>query len=197
MKYKEVVNTIKFTKDIINRNVKSGDICVDCTIGNGNDILFLADTVGRKGKIYGFDIQDIAIKITSKKLKDKNLDENIILIKDSHENISKYIEEEVDLFIYNLGYLPRGNKNIKTNKKSTIKSLEVSLQLLRNNGIILITCYTGHDGGMEEKNAIEDFLVKLDQSDFNVLKYDFLNQRNFPPILYCIEKIGGNKDWEV
>lgn len=192
MKYKEVVNTIKFTRDIINRNLEKGKVCVDCTVGNGNDTIFLADLVGEEGKVYGFDIQSLAIDITCNKLKEKKLYENTVLIKDSHENISDYISEEVDLFIYNLGYLPKGDKNIKTNKRSTIISLEKALNLLAKNGIILITCYTGHDGGIEEKNAIEDFLVKLDQVNFNVLKYDFLNQKNFPPILYCIEKMGGN-----
>ncbi len=197
MKYKEVVNTIKFTRDIIARSVNSGYFCVDCTVGNGNDTLFLSSTVGKDGIVYGFDVQDIAIEITLQKLKDENLNGNTVLIKDSHENISKHIKEEVDLFIYNLGYLPRGDKNIKTKGQSTIKSLEVALKLLKNNGIILITCYTGHDGGIEEKDAIEEFLTNLDQGDFNVLKYDFLNQKNSPPILYCIEKIGGNEDWQM
>lgn len=190
--YKEVVNTIKFTRDIISRNIKNSSICVDCTVGNGNDISLLARIVGEEGKVYGFDIQSLAIERSYKSLKDQGLDGNTILIEDSHEYIANYIKEKIDLFIYNLGYLPRGDKSIKTKGKSTIKSLEAALKLLKSNGIILITCYTGHEGGMEEKNAIEGFLVNLDQSEFNVLKYDFLNQKNFPPILYCIEKIGGN-----
>lgn len=197
MKYKEVVNTIKFVRDIISRNVKKGDICVDCTVGNGNDIEFLLDIVGEKGKVYGFDIQEIALERTGQRLKDSKLMDNSILIKDSHENIDKYIDKKISLFIYNLGYLPKGDKDIKTNKKSTIKSLEIALKLLKGNGIILITCYTGHDGRIEEKDAIESFLINLDQCNFNVLKYDFFNQKNFPPILYCIEKIGGSEDCQV
>ncbi len=193
MKYSEVVNTIKFTRDIIYRNLRDGDRAVDCTVGNGHDTLLLADIVGDSGRVYGFDIQDIAIETTFKKLESENLINRVNLIKDSHENIDKYIKESVDLVIYNLGYLPRGDKNIKTEKSSTIKSIQISLELLKNNGIILITCYTGHDGGSEEKDAIEDFLKKLNQSDFNVLKYDFINQKNFPPVLYCVEKTGGTK----
>ncbi len=192
MSYREVVNTIKFTRDIIARNVKNASICVDCTVGNGNDISLLAAIVGEEGRVYGFDIQALAIDRTLQRLKKQGLDGNTILIKDSHENITNHINEKIDLFIYNLGYLPRGDKSIKTNSQSTIKSLDAALVLLKGNGIILITCYTGHDGGVEEKNAIEEFLVKLNQSDFNVLKYDFLNQKNFPPVLYCIEKMGGN-----
>lgn len=193
VKYKEVVNTIKFTRDIINRNIKSGDICVDCTIGNGNDISLLSRIVGENGCVYGFDIQEIAVDKTSKRLSNEGLIENTVLINDSHENINKYIDQKIDLFIYNLGYLPKGDKSIKTNKDSTLKSISSSLKLLNENGLILITSYTGHHGGMEEKDAIEDFLIKLNQVEYNVLKYDFLNQKNFAPILYCIEKIGGKK----
>lgn len=192
MKYNEVVNTIKITRDIITKNLKSGGIAIDCTVGNGYDTLLLADIVGETGKVYGFDIQDTAINSTLKRLESKKISHRVTLIKDNHDNIYEYICEKVDLVIYNLGYLPKGDKNIKTEKLSTIKSIKASLNLLKNNGIILITCYTGHDGGMEEKDAIEDFLKKSDQSIFNILKYDFINQKNFPPTLYCVEKIGGN-----
>ena len=193
VKYKEVVNTIKFTRDIINRNIKSGDTCVDCTLGNGNDISLLSKIVGASGLVYGFDIQKIAVDRTFKRLSNEGLIENTVLINDSHENINKYIDEKIDLFIYNLGYLPKGDKSIKTNKDSTLKSISSSLELLNENGLILITSYTGHDGGMEEKEAIEGFLIDLNQAEYNVLKYDFLNQKNFAPILYCVEKIGGKK----
>lgn len=197
MKYKEVVNTIKFTRDIVSRNLRSGDVAIDCTVGNGYDTILLAKSVGENGKVYGFDIQDMAIDTTLKRLKEENLNHIVTLIKDNHDSVDKYIDEKVKLIIYNLGYLPKGDKNIKTEKSSTIKSIKTSLNLLKNNGIILITCYTGHDGGMEEKDAIEDFLEKLDQGSFNVLKYDFINQKNFPPVLYCVEKIGGTKKWQV
>ncbi len=93
-----------------------------------------------------------------------------------------------------IGYLPKGNKDIKTSKDTTLVSLEKSLNLLKDNGIILITCYIGHEGGLEEKNAVEDFLKGLDQKKYNVIKYDFINQRNYPPILYGVEKAKTRRD---
>lgn len=188
MAYKEIINTTKITRDIIYKYVKEGSKVLDCTIGNGNDTLLLANLVGNKGKVYGFDIQSQALTITLSKLVKENLEYRVELIKDSHENIDLYIDEKLDLIIYNLGYLPRGNKNIKTNKTSTLISVKKSLDLLKSNGIILITCYTGHVGGLEEKNGIENFLGKLDQKKYNVIKYDFINQINSPPILYGVEK---------
>ena len=37
--------------------VRTGDVVVDATCGNGLDSLWLARTVGRSGKLYAFDIQ--------------------------------------------------------------------------------------------------------------------------------------------
>ena len=48
--------------------MKPGYIALDCTVGNGNDTILLAHLVGEKGKVYGFDIQSIAIEITKEKL---------------------------------------------------------------------------------------------------------------------------------
>lgn len=36
--------------------------------------------------------------------------------------------------------------------------------------------------------AIDKLLKNLDQKKFNVLKYEFINQKNSPPLLYIIEK---------
>lgn len=188
MRYKEIVNTLKISRDIINKHVKEGDIVLDCTVGNGNDTLHLAKLVGDNGKVYGFDIQKKALEITRQLLTSENVYNRVKLIEDSHENINLYIKDKLDFIIYNLGYLPRGDKNIRTKSHSTLISLKKSLDLLNNNGIILITSYVGHEGGMDEKDTIENLLSQLDQSIYNVIKYDFINQKNYPPILYGVEK---------
>lgn len=162
MYYNKIVNTIKLAHDIINKSVKVGQTVLDCTVGNGNDTKLLAELVGPNGKVYGFDIQSRALEITIEKLTCENLNNRVILIQDSHENIDLYIDEKLDFIVYNLGYLPKGDKNIKTNKKSTLISLNKSLSLLNDNGIILVSCYVGHDGGMEEKNGVEELLRNLD-----------------------------------
>jgi len=48
--------------------------------------------------------------------------------------------------------------------------------------------YSGHPGGMEEKNALLDYCSSLNQSLFKVLQYGFINQINHPPFLIAIEK---------
>ena len=188
MRFKEIVNTLKIANDIMDKHVKIGDTVLDCTVGNGNDTLRLAKLVGGRGKVYGFDIQKIALDITSKNLTCEKLDNRVELIRDSHENIDLYINDKLDFIIYNLGYLPKGDKSIKTKSSTTLISLEKSLELLNDNGLILITSYIGHEGGLDEKQEVEDMLSKLDQKYFNVIKYKFINQKNHPPILYGVEK---------
>lgn len=188
MRFNNITNTLKIVKDMMNENVKEGDIVLDCTVGNGNDTLSLARLVGQTGKVYGFDIQKRAIDITLEQLTCENINNRVELIEDGHENIDFYIKEKLNFIVYNLGYLPKGDKTIKTNKNTTLISLKKSLDLLNNNGIILITCYIGHEGGLDEKNVVEEFLATLDQKIFNVIKFEFINQKNFPPILYGVEK---------
>lgn len=191
MRFKHFINPVETVKKIMNYYIKDGHIALDCTVGNGKDTLNLVRLVGEKGKVYGFDIQEKAIINTEKKLQKLNLDKNVILINDGHENIDKYIYENIDFIVYNLGYLPGGDKNIKTKALTTVKSIKKALSLLNNNGLLLITCYIGHDGGKEEQEAVENFLESLDQRRYNVLKFKFINQRNNPPILYGVEKING------
>lgn len=188
MRYKKIRNTISLSKDLLNRFVKEGDIVADATVGNGNDTLILSKLVGSRGMVYGFDIQEEAIARTRKLLEENNLLDRVYLIHDSHDKIDEYIQEPLDLIVYNLGYLPRGDKRIITRADSTLTSVSKALELLKENGIMLIVSYIGHPGGLEEKIALEEYLGRLDQGQFNVLRSEFLNQKNMPPLIYLIEK---------
>lgn len=183
-------NTVTITRKLIMDKVEDGQTVLDCTVGNGHDTLLLAKGVGNKGLVYGFDIQDLAIENTYKLLDKHGLADRVTLIKDSHEYIDKYIDEGVDFVIYNLGYLPGSDKSIITRPKSTLKSIKIALELLKGNGILVITSYIGHPGGMEEKERVEKYLAQLDQRRYSVLKHQFINHINNPPILYVVEKVG-------
>ena len=56
-------------------------------------------------------------------------------------------------------------------------------------GQIVITFYPGHRPGFEESINIINFLRTLNQKEFNVIRYDFLNQINNPPFVCLIERI--------
>lgn len=184
-----LINAIEISKTICKLKLRSGDIAVDCTMGNGHDTAFLCQLVGEKGKIYAFDIQEGAASTTKKKLQELNFLERVEIILDGHQNVDKYIKEKVRLVIFNLGYLPGGNHEITTKKETTIEALQKCLGILGPNGIILCVIYTGHENGKREKEALENLTSKLSQKDYSVANICFTNQINNPPELICIEKV--------
>lgn len=188
MSFKKIINTGTIVRDLMASYVKAGDEVLDATVGNGYDTLTLSNLVGPEGRVYGFDIQKKAIELTKEFLNNKSSGHNVLLINDSHEYIDQYIKNKLSFIVYNLGYLPKGDKSIKTNSKSTVASIKKALDLLEPNGLLVVTVYVGHAGGPEEKEALEDLFISLDQKLYSVLKYDFINQSNNPPILYCVEK---------
>ncbi|KPU28122.1 SAM-dependent methyltransferase [Caloranaerobacter sp. TR13] len=188
MSRKYFTKATDIAKRIVEERVKEGDIVIDATIGNGYDTVFLAKLVGKTGKVYGFDIQSKAIENTKAKLIESTLTERVILIKDSHENIDRYVKEKIDLVIFNLGYLPGGDHEITTKPNSTIKALKKSLDILKENGIIVLVIYHGHEMGKIEKNIIEQYVRELNQKKYTVIKFEFINQINNPPLIIAIEK---------
>lgn len=190
MSYKYLNNVLELINIRINEVVKSDSIVLDATLGNGNDTYKLLNILDSNGKLYGFDIQKEALNNTRQKIeKIKNLaSKDYRLILDSHENLDRYINYKLDYVIYNLGYLPGGDKSITTLAESTIKSVKKSMDLLNNNGLINIVVYHGHAQGKDEKRSIEAFLKEINQDKYHILKHEFINQKNNPPILYEIEK---------
>ncbi len=186
---KVIQNSLEQCHEILLKFVKEGDIVVDATAGNGNDTVFLVNLVGDKGKVYSFDIQAKAIENTEKKLEELNLKNKVILILDGHENLSKYVKEEVKAIVFNLGYLPGGNHSIGTKTHTTIKAIEESMKLISVNGLVVLVVYYGGDSGFEEKEAVLEYIKGIDNKKFTVMKTEFVNQINCPPILVCIEKL--------
>jgi len=181
-------NALDISHRIIEKAVAKGDVVVDATAGNGNDTLFLAKLVGDEGKVFAFDIQDMAIKNTRKRLTDNNAEKPVVLIQDGHENMDKYVPKGIKAVMFNLGYLPGGDHSIGTKSSSTIEAIEKSLCLLEAGGIIMMDIYYGGDSGFDEKEAIMEYIKSIDYKKAVVLVHEFANQINCPPIAVCIEK---------
>lgn len=182
---------IPFAHELLKDVIEENDIVIDATCGNGNDTLFLAKLVGDKGQVYTFDVQAQAIENTKQLLRKNNI-ENVSYIHDSHAKISTYVPEEykekVSTAVFNLGYLPRSDKSIITQADSTIAALEQLLPYIKKKGRIVLVVYHGHEGGKEEKTAVIDFAEQLDQQLYQVIRYQFINQKNNPPFVVAIEK---------
>jgi len=150
-------------KKICSENITKNDFVVDMTVGNGNDTLFLASI---SKKVFGFDIQDVAIENTKKLLRENNV-YNYELFNISHEKINdvlKEYEKNIKLILFNLGYLPCGDKSITTNHKTTLNAVKNSFSMLSSNGLILIVFYP-HPEGKTEAQVVLEYLNK------NKLKY--------------------------
>lgn len=184
-----LTKAVKISKRICEMKLEEGDVAVDCTMGNGRDTEFLCDLVGYRGKVYAFDIQESAVENTRERLKKRGFQERAELILDGHQNLDKHIKEKVNLFIFNLGYLPKGNHDITTQKGTTLEAVKKSMELLEDDGIVLLVVYPGHQSGKEEKDMLEEFTSNLNQKEFTVAKYNYLNQIHNPPELICIEKV--------
>lgn len=188
-----MLRSTQIIKILLDHKLRDGSVVVDATMGNGKDTLFLCQKVLPKGKVFSFDIQQKAINNTLELLRSENLenqfDSKIQCIHDSHENFRQYIFEEVDVFMYNLGYLPGGDGSIITNPTTTIKSLELALEMLKVGGVISIIVYYGHAGGKEEKSAVEGFLGRISKVEFKVFQGIMPYSDHCPPIMYLIEKI--------
>lgn len=185
-----ILKATKFVQYILESRGSLDCVAVDATMGNGNDTLFLSELVGPKGKVYSFDIQKTALENTRKLLMENNVEEgdSIHLVLDSHDNIDSYIKGEIDVGMFNLGYLPGGDHEIITKADTTIKALDWMFHHLKKGGLVSVIIYYGHEGGNEEKNSVISYIENLDSRKFMVLRSDYINQSKDPPILLLIEK---------
>lgn len=183
---------LQFARGLLEKVVNFGDIAIDCTIGNGNDTVFLAKLVGKTGKVYGFDIQELAMEKTTAKLAENGLNEQVTLTLTGHENVKSVIpvglHDKIKGAIFNLGYLPGGDKGIVTVPTTTIQSVQHLLEIMAPEGIIVIVIYHGHPEGMTERDALVEFVKTIPQEEAHVLEYRFINQANNPPFIIAIEK---------
>ncbi|MEJ9228638.1 class I SAM-dependent methyltransferase [Peribacillus butanolivorans] len=183
---------LPFAKLLLEKAVQPGGITVDGTMGNGFDTVFLAGLTGEKGHVYSFDIQEDAIQITAAKLKAESMHERCTLVHDGHEQMNKYINKEhfgnITGAIFNLGYLPGGDKSIVTQANTTISAIEQLFEMMAPEGIIILVIYHGHPEGATERDALLHYVQDLPQQKAHVLKYDFINQANNPPFIVAIEK---------
>lgn len=181
---------LHFSHTLLKEIVQPGDLVIDATMGNGFDTLFLAELVGKTGKVYSFDIQEQALLTTREKLVESGVDTRVKLFLQGHETIGEILNLDVPVkaAIFNLGYLPKSDKSIITLPNTTKRALDEILLRLTPRGRLLIVAYYGHDGGMDELSMVRNYCESLPQEQFNVLNYQFINQKNQPPILFCIER---------
>lgn len=175
---------IDFAHQLLKEHLKREDVAVDMTVGNGNDTIFLSTLCSH---VYGFDIQKQAIDKVTALLQEKHID-NVTLLKKSHDQILQFVHEPVKAFIFNLGYLPGGDKSITTKKNTTLKAVLDALTILAEEGVLVLVCYPGHLEGKKEALSLIQMLQQFPQQQYEVLQYSFINQIHEPPFLLAVER---------
>lgn len=157
--------------------IEPDDLVIDATLGNGQDAFFLAPLCGT---LIGIDIQDQAIESAKKLLNT----EKVRYIHGSHASFPNDITpQSVKLIVYNLGYLPRGDKSIVTKTETTLQSLNNALPLIMQGGMISITCYSGHPEGFKEEEAVIEFASRLDPKEWCSCHQRWLNRELCPSLV--------------
>ena len=134
--------------------IQNKNIAIDATLGNGHDTLFLSQYFNN---VYSLDIQPLALRRSKERLKDTS---NTHLFLLDHKDIDTLNISNVDLVLYNLGFLPGSDKKVTTNSSSTLLSIEKAYKLINEDGVIIIASYIRQNNGKEEYESIINFLSK-------------------------------------
>ncbi|MEX1013311.1 MAG: class I SAM-dependent methyltransferase [Waddliaceae bacterium] len=165
------------------RILKKDDIAIDATCGGGYDTAFLSTL---SNHVIGLDIQEEAIEKTTHRLS-QDQKNNVRLLRQSHQNFPDWIQEEsVTLIVYNLGYLPGGEKTITTQSPITLESVKNAMRLLKKGGVISITAYPGHAEGKLEQDALSEYFSTLSPKEWQVSHHLWINRR-LSPSLFLVQ----------
>lgn len=206
-----LIPVLRFAHQLVRERVNKGDVVIDATLGNGHDTLLLAQLVGESGLVMSFDVQTQAFEKSQLLLEKHQVLSQVRFVHDSHAHLCQHWEKYLSSFaridgeaeqlssivyppspkviMFNLGYLPGADKRYTTQVSSTLEALTQSLALLSRQGLLLVVVYPGHPEGAQEDKAVGAWASQLDQREFQVLRYGFVNQINSPPYLLAIEKL--------
>ncbi len=181
-------NALGLSHKYIKEHISVGDLCIDATAGRGRDTLFLAKLVGDSGKVIAFDIQEEAVRSTRELLLSEGIN-NTEVHHACHSKMACYVDKEsIAAIMFNFGWLPGGDHSKFSRGSTSNVAIEEGLSLLKPGGIMTLCIYYGKETGFDEKDAVLNFVRKLDQKKYSVLLHDYINRKNNPPILVVITK---------
>ena len=167
-----------------------GDRVIDATMGNGHDTLFLARLVGDTGHVTAFDLQPDAVKSTAARLAENGVADRCELHCLGHEHMAEIVTEPVRAVVFNLGWLPGGDKSVTTRWETTKRAVEAAMGLLLPGGVITICVYPGHEAGDIERRSLTEWLAQVRPQAFNILHQRFLNAGPGAPECVILQKMG-------
>ena len=177
-----------WAKELIENAMYPSARAIDATMGNGHDTKWLCELAGEEGHVYAFDIQQQAVESTRSRLQSASLENRATLIHAGHQLMGEYVKEPVDAIVFNLGWLPSGDKTVTTLTETTLQAVDAAVKLLAPGGIMTVCVYPGHDEGTREKHALIDWASALPHTVFDVMLKQYLNQPNQPPLMIAVRR---------
>jgi 16S rRNA C1402 N4-methylase RsmH len=188
-----MLSVLDQAKSLTEEILSDGDIAVDATLGNGYDAVHLARQVAPTGRLFGVDLQEEAIVRSRERLSSEGLEKSVSLIRGNHASLLRLLPSaivgRVGAVMFNLGYLPGGDRTAPTRAETTIPAIQQAVDLLQPCGRMTIVLYRGHPEGPPEYRAVLEAVREWDQRNLEVLHYRFINQVHQPPELLVIEKL--------
>lgn len=176
---KEFSPHLSLAKKYWQEHLAPSDLAIDATCGNGHDTLFLAQIC----HVVAIDIQRDAIQKTESLL--EKMQKKAILHCMCHAQIDEVpLPFAPKLIVYNLGYLPGGDKSLTTKVNTSLVSIKKSLGMLGDGGALSVMCYPGHEEGKREEEAILSFMKAL---PWSVCYHQWIN-RALAPSLFWVKK---------
>jgi hypothetical protein len=88
---------------------------------------------------------------------------------------------DAQLFIFNLGYLPRGDKSITTKDTHTVQTLDI-INSHYPQATIIVMSYLGHPEGKKEYDAIQLWMAK--QTTYTCIESELKFHEEAPHLLW-------------
>lgn len=146
---------------LLQTSLRPGDRALDATAGNGGDTLVLAECVGPDGHVWAVDRQPAALRATQGGLEARGHADRCTLLLGNHAEIETVVppagQRDLAAVVFNLGYLPGGDKSITTATQSTLHALNQTWSWLRPGGRLAVVCYPGHATGATESIAVREW----------------------------------------
>lgn len=175
-------------QDALRQALTPGAHVVDATMGNGHDTCFLAELVGETGHVTAFDLQADAVERTRQLLESQGMLDRCTLHCLGHQHMEEVVQGPLDAVMFNLGWLPGGDKSITTHWNTTRQAADAALRLLRPQGLLTLCVYPGHPAGDEERQCLTAYFATLRPQEYNVLHQKFLNAGPGAPECFLVQK---------
>lgn len=157
---------------ILREMIREGDLAIDATAGNGHDTAFLAECVGRDGRVIAFDIQREALDSARLRLEELGMAACVEFHHRSHAEMGQLTTPRtVSAVMFNLGYLPGGDHALATTAGETLRAIEAAATVIKPGGVLSVICYPGHEAGEYEAEAVERHITDLAGAGWRLASY--------------------------